>query len=143
MHGYRTDHMNFSPDGRRLVVSDSTSKSVHEYVLGGADNSRTSTRLRSFESGETPQESTCSAEGRRIFHASIGRVYTPVDAGELDPVGDVIKSDRWFQIVRTKHFRIARRWDMGLELEEAGTTHELRRPPDGDLARRALRYYRV
>jgi hypothetical protein len=120
MDGYRTDHMNVSPDGRRLVVSDSTAKTVHEYVLGGKDNPRTGTRLRTFESGETPHESNYSADGRRIFHASIGRVYTPVDAGELDPAGDVIKSDRWFQIVRNKGFSIARRWDMGLELEEAG-----------------------
>ncbi|MGA9747404.1 MAG: serine/threonine protein kinase [Nocardioides sp.] len=120
MDGFRTDHMNVSPDGRRLVVSDSTSKAVHEYVLGGADNPRTGTRLRSFESGETPHESNYSLDGRRIFHASIGRVYTPVDAGELDAIGDVIKSDRWFQIVRTKDFSVARRWDMGLELEEAG-----------------------
>ena len=120
MDGYRTDHMNVSPDGRRLLVSDSTSKTVHEYVLGGADNPRTGRRLRSFESGETPHESNYSADGKRIFHASIGRVYTPVDAGELDPVGDVIKSDRWFQVVRNEDFSVARRWDMGLELEEAG-----------------------
>jgi DNA-binding beta-propeller fold protein YncE len=120
MDGYRTDHMNVSPDGRRLVVSDSTSKTVHEYVLGGAGNPRTGERLRTFESGETPHESNFSADGRRIFHASIGRVYTPVDAGELDPVGDVIKADRWFQVVRNSDFSVARRWDMGLELEEAG-----------------------
>jgi hypothetical protein len=120
MDGFRTDHMNVSPDGRRLVVSDSTSRAVHEYVLGGASNPRTGNRLRTFESGETPHESNYSRDGRRIFHASIGRVYTPVDAGELDPVGDVIKSDRWFQVVRTDDFSVARRWDMGLELEEAG-----------------------
>ena len=120
MDGYRTDHMNISPDGKRLVVSDSTEKAVHEFVLGGADNPRTGKRLRTFESGETPHESNYSRDGKRIFHASIGRVYTPVDAGELDPVGDVIKADRWFQIVRDEDFKVARRWDMGLELEEAG-----------------------
>ena len=120
LDGFRTDHMNVSPDGRRLVVSDSTSKAVHEYVLGGAGNPRTGMRLRTFESGETPHESNYSRDGRRIFHASIGRVYTPVDAGELDPVGDVIKGDRWFQVVRNRDFSVARRWDMGLELEEAG-----------------------
>ena len=120
MDGFRTDHMTVSPDRRRLLVSDSTARTVHEYVLGGQDNSRTGKRLRSFPSGETPHESNYSADGRRIFHASIGRVYTPVDAGELDPIGDLIKSDRWFQVVRNKDFRIARRWDMGLELEEAG-----------------------
>ncbi len=120
MDGYRTDHMGVSPDGRRLVVSDSTSKAVHEFVLGGADNPNTGKRLRSFGSGETPHESNFSRDGERIFHASIGRVYTPVDAGELDQVGDVIKADRWFQIVRNDSFEVARRWDMGLELEEAG-----------------------
>ena len=120
MDGYRTDHMNVSPDGRRLLVSDSTSKTVHEYVLGGVANPRTGMRVRTFESGETPHESNYSADGKRIFHASIGRVYTPVDGGELDPVGDVIKADRWFQVVRSSDFTIARRWDMGRELEEAG-----------------------
>jgi YVTN family beta-propeller protein len=120
MDGYRSDHMGVSPDGRRLVVSDSTSGTVHEYVLGGADNPRTGKRLRTFESGETPHESNYSADGERIFHASIGKVYTPGDAAELDPVTDPAKGDRWFQVVRNDTFKVARRWDMGLELEEAG-----------------------
>ena len=120
MDGYRSDHMGVSPDGRRLVVSDSTSKTVHEYVLGGADNPRTGKRLRTFDSGETPHESNYTADGSRIFHASIGRVYTPGDSAELDPLTDAGKSDRWFQIVRNDTFKVARRWDMGLELEEAG-----------------------
>jgi hypothetical protein len=120
MDGYRSDHMNVSPDGRRLVVSDSTSRTVHEFVLGGKDNARTGKRLRTFESGETPHESNYTRDGDRIFHASIGRVYTPVDAGELDPAGDPIKGDRWFQVVSNDTFKVKRRWDMGLELEEAG-----------------------
>ena len=33
---------------------------------------------------------------------------------------DPAKGDRWFQVVRNKDFKIARRWDMGKELEEAG-----------------------
>ena len=120
MDGYRTDHMEVSPNGRRLLVSDSTAKSVHEYVLGGKGNPRTGKRLRTFPSGETPHESSYSKDGARIFHASIGRVYTPGDAGELGPVGDVIKADRWFQVVRNSDFKILRRWDMGKELDEAG-----------------------
>ncbi len=32
----------------------------------------------------------------------------------------MIKGDRWFQIVRNDSFEVTRRWDMGLELEEAG-----------------------
>ena len=35
MDGYRTDHMAVSPNGRRLLVSDSTANTVHEYVMGG------------------------------------------------------------------------------------------------------------
>ncbi|MGN6574679.1 MAG: YncE family protein [Nocardioides sp.] len=120
MDGYRADHMGVSPDRKRLLVSDSTSGTVHEYVLGGADNPRTGKRLRTFESGETPHESNYSADGRRIFHASIGKVYTPGDSAELDPVTDPAKGDRWFQVVRNKDFEVMRRWDMGRELEEAG-----------------------
>ena len=42
-------------------------------------------RLRSFESGDTPHENNYSANGKRIFHASIGRVYTPGDDGDFGP----------------------------------------------------------
>jgi YVTN family beta-propeller protein len=125
MDGYRTDHMGVSPNGRRLVVSDSTANTVHEYVMGGAGRTRTGLRLRTFESGDTPHENNYSRNGRKIFHASIGRVYTPVDypaAGPV-PVGgvhDAVKANRWLEIVKTSTFKIKRRWDMGKELEEAG-----------------------
>src|SRR5690606_19720299 len=33
MDGYRTDHMNVSNDGRRLLVSDSTKNQVIEYSM--------------------------------------------------------------------------------------------------------------
>src|SRR3954470_10193211 len=33
MDGYRTDHMGLSPDGRRLLVSDSTERQVLEYSM--------------------------------------------------------------------------------------------------------------
>ena len=36
-------------------------------------------RLRRFESGETPHENNYTEDGSRIFHASIGKVYTPGD----------------------------------------------------------------
>jgi YVTN family beta-propeller protein len=125
MDGYRTDHMAVSPNGRRLLVSDSTANTVHEYVMGGAGHKRTGTRLRSFESGDTPHENNYTRNGKRIFHASIGRVYTPVDYPELGPVPvggvqDAVKANRWLEIVNNKSFSIMRRWDMGKELEEAG-----------------------
>ena len=125
MDGYRTDHMTVSPNGRRLLVSDSTARSVHEYVMGGRDRKRTGTRLRTFESGDTPHENNYTRNGKRIFHASIGRVYTPVDYPAVGPVPvggvhDAVKADRWLEIVDTKTFQIQRRWDMGKELAEAG-----------------------
>ncbi|WP_239459968.1 YncE family protein [Nocardioides daejeonensis] len=123
MEGFRTDHMQVSPDGKRLLVSDSTKKKVHEYVLGGRGIAETGKHLRTFPSGETPHESNYIDRGRKIVHASIGRVYTPLDAGELGPLGDLIKADRWLQVVRNSDFKILQRWDMGKELKEAGYPH--------------------
>jgi hypothetical protein len=130
MDGYRTDHMGLSPDGRRLLVSDSTSRQVIEYSMvdeTAPDGQLISMgqRLRTFESGETPHESNYTADGARIFHASIGRVYTPGDYPTVGPVKigpahDAIKGDRWFEIVRNSDFDVSQRWDMGKELAEAG-----------------------
>jgi YVTN family beta-propeller protein len=120
MDGYRADHMGLSPDGRRLLVSDSTKAQVIEYsmvdeVVDGRQV-RMGDRLRTFVSGETPHESNYSPDGSRIYHASIGKVYTPGD----DPALDATKGDRWFEIVDNADFSITRRWDMGQELAEAG-----------------------
>jgi YVTN family beta-propeller protein len=130
MDGYRTDHMGVSPDGRRLIVSDSTARQVVEFSMvderrRDGSRLRMGDRLRTFESGDTPHENNYLAEGRRILHASIGRVYTAPDQDLPAPipddfVHDSVKADRWMQIVRTRDFSIAKRWDMGLELEEAG-----------------------
>jgi YVTN family beta-propeller protein len=110
MEGYRADHMGVSPDGERLLVSDSTANKVHELDL------RTGEKLREFPSGDTPHENNYTADGERIFHASIGTVYTPTDR----PVLDTAKGERVFQIVRTSDMSIEARWDMGRELAEAG-----------------------
>jgi len=130
MDGYRTDHMGVSPDRERLVVSDSTARQVIEFSMvrgtgPDGDEVRMGDRLRSFPSGDTPHENNYSDDGRRIFHASIGRVYTPGDYGHVGPVNadtihDAVKADRWLEVVRNRDFDITRRWDMGVELEEAG-----------------------
>jgi hypothetical protein len=121
--GYRTDHMAMSPDGRRLLVSDSTKRQVIEYSMVNetfeGKQIALGDRLRTFESGETPHESNYTADGQQIFHASIGKVYTPYDNPKL-PLHDQIKGDRWFEIVNNNDFSIARRWQMGKELAEAG-----------------------
>jgi YVTN family beta-propeller protein len=130
MDGYRTDHMGVSPDRRRLIVSDSTERQVIEFsmvneTLEDGTEIEMGQRLRTFESGDTPHENNYSKNGRRIFHASIGRVYTPGDYGYVGPVNadtihDSVKADRWLEIVRNRDFDVRKRWDMGLELEEAG-----------------------
>jgi len=133
MDGFRSDHMSLSPDGTRLLVSDSTSRQVIEYSMQTSDitaaiaddSGRTTLRRRTFQSGETPHESNYSRDGASIFHASIGRVYTPGDSQELGPLSldaahDAAKGDQWFQIVDNDTFQVTDRWDIGKELEEAG-----------------------
>lgn len=129
MDGYRTDHMGLSPDGRRLLVSDSTKAQVIEYSMVdetvGGKQIRMGDRLRTFKTGETPHENNYSPDGTRIYHASIGKVYTPGDANSIGPIKigplhDALKGDRWYQIVDNSDFSIDRRWDMGKELAEAG-----------------------
>ncbi|RBY95236.1 serine/threonine protein kinase [Blastococcus sp. TF02-8] len=114
MEGYRSDHMGVSPDGSRLLVSDSTANKVHELDI------RTGRKTGEFASGDTPHENNYTADGERVFHASIGRVYTPTDRPVLRQPYDTLKGERVFQIVRTDDMSIESRWDMGKELEEAG-----------------------
>jgi YVTN family beta-propeller protein len=114
MEGYRSDHMAVSPDGTRLLVSDSTANKVHELDI------RTGRKLREFASGDSPHESNYTKDGRLIFHASIGRVYTPVDRTEFGAAYDTSKGLRVFQIVRNSDMSIKYRWDIGKELAEAG-----------------------
>src|SRR3546814_17844819 len=73
MDGFRTDHMQVSPDGKRLLVSDSTSKQVIEFALGGRRQSWTGKRLRTFTSGQTQPERTQHKAGDGLLHATIRR----------------------------------------------------------------------
>jgi len=77
-------------------------------------------KLREFPSGDIPHENNYTRDGERIFHASIGRVYTPVDRNELGVAYDTAKGERVFQIVRNSDMSIESRGDMGAELAEAG-----------------------
>jgi YVTN family beta-propeller protein len=114
MEGYRADHMGVSPDGTRLLVSDSTANKVHELdIFTGA-------KTGEFTSGDSPHENNYTRDGERVFHASIGRVYTPTDRPVVRRPYDTLKGERYFQIVRTADLSIEYRWDMGRELEEAG-----------------------
>jgi hypothetical protein len=114
MEGQRSDHMGVSPDGTRVLVSDSTANKVHELDI------RTGKKTGEFPSGDSPHENNYSKDGERIFHASIGRVYTPTDRSELGPLRDASKGARYFQVVDSDSLEILSRVDMGRKLEEAG-----------------------
>jgi len=71
--GYRADHMALSPSGRRLLVSASTARTVD--VI----DTRRGRIVGRIPSGDSPHEINFSRNGRRIFHGSIGLVYTDMD----------------------------------------------------------------
>jgi hypothetical protein len=108
--GQRSDHMAMSPDGTRVAVSASTGNVVH--IL----DTFTGQEVGRFPSGDSPHENNYSADGSRIFHASIGLVYTPADQPQFDST----KGDRRFQIVDTATNQIVKQLDMGQKLAEAG-----------------------
>jgi hypothetical protein len=110
VEGYRSDHMALSPDGARLLVSASTARKVH--VI----DTRTGAITGGFESGDQPHESNFSKDGRVIYHASIGSVFTPLD----DPLLDATKGDRWFEVVDAGTLQVLKRIKMGDKLAEAG-----------------------
>ncbi len=108
--GQRSDHMAMSPDGTRVAVSASTGNVVH--IL----DTFTGREVGRFASGDSPHENNYSADGQRIYHASIGLVYTPAD----QPAFDSTKGDRRFQIVDANTNQIIEQIDMGQKLAEAG-----------------------
>ncbi len=110
--GVRSDHMAMSPDGRRVVVSASTANVVH--VLRVEDG----TEIGRFPSGGSPHESVFIDGGKRILHASIGMVYSPLDDPALDPT----KQERRLEIVDATTFKVIRRYDLRAALDERGMT---------------------
>jgi hypothetical protein len=108
--GYRADHMALSPNGRRLLVSASTARSIN--VI----NTATGAIVGRIPSGDSPHESNFSRDGRRIFHASIGTVYTDTD----DPSQDATKGERVFEIIDARTLQVLERVNMAAKLAEAG-----------------------
>lgn len=108
--GQRSDHMAISPDGRHVAVSASTARLVHILDVD------TGKEVGRFDSGDTPHENIYSASGERIFHASIGMVYTPTDQPQMDAA----KGERVFQVVDAATNEVLRRVDMGQKLAEFG-----------------------
>jgi DNA-binding beta-propeller fold protein YncE len=108
--GQRSDHMAVSPDGSQVAVSASTANVVHILDI------HTGEEVGRFPSGDSPHENVYSRDGERIFHASIGTVYTPLDRPWLDST----KGERYFQVVDRESNEVIRRTDMGQKLAEAG-----------------------
>ncbi len=108
--GYRADHMAISPDGTKLLVSASTANVVDQI------DTATGKITGEFPSGDSPHENNYSADAKLIYHASIGRVYTPTD----DPPNNPSKGDAHFQIVDGQTLQIIKTIDMAKKLEEAG-----------------------
>jgi YVTN family beta-propeller protein len=108
--GQRSDHMGLSPDGKHVTVSASTANLVHVLDI------ETGEEVGRFPSGDTPHENTYSHDGERIFHASIGAVYTPAD----QPAMDTTKGERVFQVVDAESLDVLKRIDLRTRLDEAG-----------------------
>jgi hypothetical protein len=102
--------MDISEDGSRLLVSASTARKVH--VIDTANGEI----VGNFASGDTPHENTYSRDGKRIYHASIGTVYTPTD----DPEADSTKGERVFEVVDARTNEVLKKWNMAEKLREAG-----------------------
>ena len=103
--------MAVSPDGSRVVVSASTGNVVH--VLRMRDGKE----VGKFRSGGSPHESVYIDGGKRILHASIGMVYSPLDEPGLP---DPPKQERVLQIVDAKTFKILRRYNVRKALDARG-----------------------
>ncbi|MED5238622.1 MAG: serine/threonine protein kinase [Pseudomonadota bacterium] len=121
--GYRSDHMAVSPDGTQVAVSASTGNVVHILDV------ETGAELKRFPSGDSPHENIYSKDGDRIYHASIGTVYTPLDnklIGDLtgallgQNLLDATKGERVFQVVDANSMDIIKKLDLAADLEAAG-----------------------
>jgi len=110
--GYRADHMALSPNGRRLLVSASTARNVN--VI----DTRRGRIVGRIPSGDQPHENNFSRDGKLIFHASIGTVYSDTD----DPSQDATKGERVFEIIDARTLKVKRSIDMGPKLVEFGQT---------------------
>jgi DNA-binding beta-propeller fold protein YncE len=108
--GNRADHMAISPDGKHLLVSASTAKVVDVIAT------KTGAIVARIPSGDQPHESNFSKDGKLVYHASIGTVYTPSD----DPALDFTKGERVFEIIDASNWQVIRKIDMGKKLDEFG-----------------------
>ncbi len=105
--------MALSPDGSEVAVSASTGNVVH--IL----DTETGEELDQFPSGDSPHENTYSEDGERLYHASIGRVYVPLQDGNDLPI-NTLKGERVFRVVDTEDYEVEEDIDLGKALVDAG-----------------------
>jgi len=110
VEGIRSDHMALSPDGSEVAVSASTGNVVHILdVWTGEEKAR-------FPTGNSPHENVYSKDGKKIYHASIGHVFSPADRGGLTDT----KGERIFKVVDTDTWEDIKSFDISEKLAEAG-----------------------
>jgi len=108
--GNRADHMAISPDGTHVLVSASTAK-----VIDVIDT-KTGAIVARIPSGDQPHENNFSKDGKLVYHASIGTVYTATD----EPAFDSTKGERVFEVIDASNWTVLRKIDMGKKLDEFG-----------------------
>jgi len=108
--GYRADHAALSPDGKIFLISASSAHVVH------AIDTATGEIVGEFAPGNQPHESNYSHDGKRIYHATIGRVFVPTSSKPFD----WIKGKRRFAIIDAESYEILHSVDMGEKLAEFG-----------------------
>ena len=110
VEGYRADHMGLSPDGTKVAVSASTGNVVHVLDIN------TGKQVGKFTSGNSPHENVFSKDGSKIYHASIGYVFTPLDPNFFDWT----KGERVFQVVDAHNYQVIKKFNMADKLKAAG-----------------------
>jgi DNA-binding beta-propeller fold protein YncE len=108
--GNRADHMAISPNGKHLLVSASTAKVIDVIAT------KTGAIVARIPSGDQPHENNFSKDGKLVYHASIGTVFTPTD----DPALDATKGERVFEVIDASTWKVLRRIDMGQKLDAFG-----------------------
>jgi YVTN family beta-propeller protein len=99
LEGYKADHAALSPDGTRFVVSAITAQKAQ--VL----DTRTGAEVAQFATGTYPHENIYSADGNRVYNASIGVLTFPKALNVLKGEKRVTVADaRTWRVLRTYPF---------------------------------------
>ncbi len=101
LSGMRADHMDISPDGRRLYVS--------ALICGGniveVLDTETGEHLGAFPTGQWPHDVHVSADGARVYVASLGNMLKEGAERDAQPNAYNITIADAVSLQRLKHFR--------------------------------------